>query len=83
MRKTIEEDLPHETQFLRSFDLFRSSLATIADMPHKTIDLLFNFLHKNNGALSKRAQEKEFAALTKKEVKQVERMYEQAFADQN
>jgi hypothetical protein len=33
-------------------------------MPDRTIDLLFRFLHQNNGTLSKRAREQEFANLT-------------------
>ncbi len=81
VRKTIEEDLPQETNFLRRFDRFAAELERIVDMPHRSIDLLFHFLHQNNGVLSKRARSREFAALTDEEVVQVERSYAAAFAD--
>ena len=81
VRKTIEEDLPEETNFLRSFDRFASRIEGIADMPHRKIDLLFNFLHQNDGVLSKRVRNKEFAALTDDEVCQVQELYTEAFED--
>ena len=39
-------------------------IETIVDMPDRTVDLLFRFLHQNEGTLSKRAREQEFASLT-------------------
>ena len=62
VRKTIEEDLPRETDFLSRYDRFRTAVETVADMPDRTIDLLFRFLHQNNGTLSRRAREKEFSS---------------------
>ncbi len=75
VRKTIEEDLPRETEFLRRFDNFRAVVETVADMPERTIDLLFRFLHQNQGRLAKRAREKEFARLTDFEAKRLEEAY--------
>lgn len=69
VRKTIDEDLPRETEFLRRYDRFRAAVETVADMPERTIDLLFRFLHQNNGILSARAREKEFARLVDSEVR--------------
>ncbi len=80
VRKTIEEDLPRETQFLAHYDQFRSRVEAIVDMPDRTIDLLFRFLHQHGGKLSKRAREREFAQLTEKEAAVVERAYQLAFA---
>lgn len=54
VRKTIDEDLPRETEFLRRYDQFRAVVETVADVPERTIDLLFRFLHQNHGSLSKR-----------------------------
>ena len=81
VQKTIEEDLPQETEFLRRYDLFRARIQNIADMPDPTVDLLFNFLRQNEGALSKRARDKEFSALTPEEVSQVEDLYSETFGD--
>lgn len=80
VRKTIEEDLPRETEFLRRYDRFRAVVETVADMPEQTIDLLFRFLHQNQGSLSKRARKKEFARLTDAEVTQLESAYQDLFA---
>jgi hypothetical protein len=79
VRKTIEEDLPNETNFLRRYDLFRSRMASMIDMPDRTVDHLFRFLRQNGGRLSKRAREREFAALTDTETEQIERMYREVF----
>jgi hypothetical protein len=81
VRKTIEEDLPHETDFLARYDQFRSRIEAIVDMPGRTLDLLFRFLRQNNGRLSKRAREGEFAALIDEEAVSVERIYEELFSD--
>src|SRR6201999_3921261 len=72
VRKTIEEDLPREIKFLARYDQFRSHIEAIADMPDRTIDLLFRFLHQNGGQLSKRAREQDFAQLTAAEVSAIE-----------
>ena len=79
VRKTIDEDLPRETEFLRRYDRFRAVVETVADMPERTIDLLFRFLHQNHGSLSKRAREKEFAPLTDAEGMQLEEAYKDLF----
>ena len=80
VRKTIEEDLPHEADFLRRYDRFREHLADVIDMPDSTVDLLFRFLHQNGGRLSKRAREREFERLTDAETKRIEDIYAEIFA---
>ena len=79
VQDTIESDLPKETAFLKNYDAFRSRIGELVDMPDRTIDLLFRFLHQNDGKLSNRAREKEFSALTDKEVTAVETIYRGAF----
>lgn len=79
VRKTIEVDLPEETRFLRAFDQFSAQVGGIVDMPSRTIDLLFRFLHQNGGRLSKRARNKEFDALSDEEVKHIEAIYADSF----
>ena len=44
VRKTIDEDLPRETGFLRRYDRFRGVV------PERTLDLLFRFLNQNGGS---------------------------------
>jgi len=79
VRKTIEEDLPNETDFLRRYDLFSQHVTSFIDMPDRTIDLLFRFLHQNEGRLSNRARTREFEVLTDEEVQRMEGIYQDVF----
>jgi hypothetical protein len=79
VQKTIDEDLPEETRFLRRYDTFRAKLSLIVDMPGNLSDLLFQFLHQNDGRLSRRGRQKEFAALTDDEVSRIEEIYKALF----
>lgn len=82
VRKTIEEDLPYETDFLRRYDQFRQQITSFIDMPDRLVDLLFRFLRQNEGRLSKRAREQEFNELTDDEAHHIERIYRDAFGGQ-
>ncbi len=79
VRQTVEKDLPDETDFLRRYDQFRERLTAFLEMPDHTLDLLFRFLHQNEGRLSERAREREFEALTDAEAERIERLYGEAF----
>lgn len=79
VRQTIELDLPSETSFLRNFDMFRSGVENIIDMPERTLNNLFGFLRQHQGRLSKRARENEFAELTQDEVSKIEQLYADSF----
>jgi hypothetical protein len=79
VERTIEVDLPAETSFLKAHDDFRREVASIVDMPERTADLLFRFLHQNKGVLSKRGREQEFAQLTDDELARIEAKYVDAF----
>ena len=79
VRQTIEEDLPRETEFLERYDQFRGSINALVDMPDRTVDLLFRFLHQNAGQLSRRAREQEFAQMTEAEVAAAESAYRESF----
>lgn len=81
VRKTIEEDLPNETNFLRNFDQFRARIENIVDMPEHTLNNLFGFLRQNGGQLSKRARENEFSQLTAAEITQIEQLYRATFSE--
>ena len=80
VQKTIEHDLPTETDFLRRYDQFRQQVESFLEMPERFIDLLFRFLNQNGGRLSQRAREREFRELTDEEAKRIEAIYHEAFA---
>jgi hypothetical protein len=48
-------------------------------MPDTTVSLLYNFLSQNGGKLSKRAQEKEFQALSQAQIDTIELLYARLF----
>lgn len=73
--RAIDVDLPAETAFLRSYDSFKAQVKRMIDMPDRVLDLLYRFLRQNGGKLSKRAREKEFAALTDDEAALIEAIY--------
>ncbi len=79
--QTIEKDLPDETAFLKNYGRFKEGVDFLVDMPSHTINLLFRFLRQGDGALSKRARNGEFAALSEEEVEQVEKLYRELFAN--
>ena len=79
VRRTIEDDLPAESDFLQRYDRFTGHLQEIADMPDRTADLLFRFLHQNAGKLSERARKREFKPLTDEETEWIEQRYDEVF----
>jgi Fic family protein len=79
VKKTIEEDLPHETDYLRRYDQFRERIQAIVDMPDNTVDLLFRFLRQNGGRLSNRARDQEFAQLTDAEAAAADEAFAASF----
>ena len=81
VQRTVEQDLPQEAAFLKRYDAFRSALDVMLDLPDRLADLLFRFLQRNGGTLSRRGRENEFAALTDQEVERIEAAYRDAFGD--
>ena len=81
VQKTIEIDLPYETNFLRKYDRFRAAAEELVDMPGRTIDLLFRFLHQDSGQLSARERKRGFAMLKDNEVDRVEAACNGLFVD--
>ncbi|WP_051679903.1 Fic family protein [Pseudorhizobium marinum] len=73
--RTVDLDLPAETAFLAGYDTFRKRVSALVDMPDRIMDLLFRFLRQNDGTLSKRAREREFAQLTDAEAAEIESIY--------
>jgi Fic family protein len=81
VEQTIEHDLPEEVAYLQAYDRFARGVQEIADMPSEKIELLHRFLHQEDGRLSKRARENEFAALTDKEAERIEDLYRASVED--
>lgn len=73
--RAIDVDLPAETAFLRTYDSFKAQIKDMIDMPDRVLDLLFRFLRQNGGKLSKRARDRELAALTDDEAARIEAIY--------
>jgi hypothetical protein len=72
---TIKRVIPEEVNYLIQYDEFKKYIDTDFEMPDKLIATLVRFLQQNNGVLSKRAREKEFAMLTEKEVTKIEKAF--------
>ena len=81
VQRTIDEDLPRETEFLRRYDAFRIQAQYVADMPDTLVDLLFRFLQQGRGRLSKRARENELSPMTAEEVERMEAVYQDIFKE--
>lgn len=76
---TIAYDLPEEAAFLERYDRFKANVEAMVEMPASTVDLLFSYLKQNDGTLSKRAREKEFAALSDAEASAFEALCREIF----
>lgn len=76
---TIHKTIPEEVAYLQQYDEMKSWLDNHFELPDSLVALLIRFLEQNNGTLSKRAQEKEFAALTPDEVERIEQHYRVVF----
>ncbi len=76
---TMNTIIPQEIDYLIKYDEFKHYLDDEFEMPDKTVTLLVRFLEQYNGKLSKRAREKEFAALTDDEVVEIENNFKQVF----
>jgi hypothetical protein len=76
---TINKIIPDEVAYLQNYDAMKSWLDDRFQMPDKTVALLIRFLEQNNGTISKRARDKEFAQLTEDEAKEIEENYKVFF----
>jgi len=76
---TIKNIIPKEIAYLSHYDEFKNYLEEEFEMPDKMIALLARFLEQNDGVISKRAKEKEFANLTEEEIKKIEIEYNRIF----
>ncbi|MBD2860085.1 Fic family protein [Spongiibacter sp. KMU-158] len=77
--ETVNVTLPEEVNYLNRYDQLNTFIKNYLDMPDRMVDLLIRFLHQNGGLFSKRAMEKEFAALAEAERHAIEQRYKAIF----
>ncbi|MEX0695044.1 MAG: Fic family protein [Rhodospirillales bacterium] len=81
VERTVEHDLPHEIDYLRRHDEAQRRIMETVEMPDRLAQNLIMFMRQNSGVIPKRRREKEFAALTDDEVRQIEAIYSDVFDD--
>ena len=79
VEETINKTLPEEVDYLRKHNLLVNHIKNEIEMPDSLVDLLIRFLSQNNGTLSKRARNREFAKLTENETSSIENKYQEIF----
>ena len=76
---TLETVIPEEISYLQRYEEYKTFLDDKFEMPDKLVNSLVRFLDQNEGKLSKRAREKEFALLNDSEVDELEKQYIRIF----
>lgn len=76
---TIYRTIPDEIKYLERYDAFKGWLDDHIPMPDKMVSLLVVFLSQNEGRLSRRALDNEFADLQHEEVELIESKYREIF----
>ena len=79
VRRTVEEDLPREIDYLRRHDEALRRIMDAVEMPDRVAGNLVMFIRQNHGALSKRRREDEFNKLRDDEVTLIEGIVREAF----
>ena len=74
---TISKIIPDEVSYLQKYDAMKLWLEDNFQMPDRLVALLIKFLEQDNGKLSKRAKEKEFAKLTSDEMLKIEAKFKE------
>jgi hypothetical protein len=80
VRRTVEDDLPREIDYLRRHDEAIHRIMEAVEMPDRIAENLVMFIRQNNGALSRNRREGEFSQLRDEEVHLAERIVGDAFA---
>jgi hypothetical protein len=79
VRRTVEEDLPREIDYLRRHDDAIRRIMDVVEMPDRLAENLVLYIRQNNGVLSKRRREGEFNQLREDEVELIEGIVRDAF----
>ena len=76
---TIENIIPLELTYLARYDDFKEVVDEKFEMPDRLVALLLRHLEQNDGLMSKRSRNKEFAKLSDEEVRTIEKLYKEIF----
>jgi hypothetical protein len=79
VRRTVEEDLPFEADYLCRHDLAVQRIMNAVEMPDRTAASFVMFVRQSGGTLSRRRREREFEPLTDEEVQRLEDIVNDAF----
>lgn len=79
VQRTIEVDLPNEADYLRRHDEAVRRIMGAVEMPDRLAGDLVMFVRQNDGTLSRKRREREFAKLTDHEVANLEAIVRDAF----
>ena len=80
VRRTVEQDLPREIDYLRRHDEAIRRIMDAVEMPDRVAENLVLFIRQNNGTLSKKRREGEFKKLRGEEVTLIEGIVNDTFA---
>ena len=79
VRRTVEQDLPREIDYLKRHDMALAEIMEVVEMPDMLAQDLIMFIRQNEGKLSKKRRTKEFAKLEDNEVELMEEIVNSAF----
>jgi hypothetical protein len=79
VRRTVEQDLPREIDYLRRHDEAIRHIMDAVEMPDRVAENLVMFIRQNNGTLSKKRRDGEFNKLRDDEVILIEGIVNEAF----
>jgi hypothetical protein len=79
IQSTIEKELVGELNFLQNYDVTKTAIQKIVDMPDQRIDLFIRFCLQNNGVLSRSKRKSHFSELTEEEVQKMQAAIQKAY----
>jgi hypothetical protein len=79
IQSTIEKELVDELNFLKNYDVTKTTIQEIVDMPDQRIDLFIRFCLQNHGILSQGKRNSHFSELTDDEVQQMQAAVQKAY----
>ncbi|MFY9726888.1 MAG: hypothetical protein WB579_22940 [Bryobacteraceae bacterium] len=80
VRRTVEQDLPREIDYLRRHDEAIRRIMDSVEMPDRLSEILVMLIRQNNGTLSKKRRESEFRKRRDDEVTLIEGIVNDDFA---
>lgn len=80
VRRTVEDDLPREIDYLRRHDEALRRIMDAVEMPDRLAENLVMFIRQNNGRLPTKRRKSEFQRLRDDEVTLIEKIVNDAFS---